>query len=953
MDKWKVLGIDKTKDIDKIKNAYRNLLVKVNPEDDAEGFMQLRNAYQEALSYAQSEETEEQEEEDELKKYLSELYSDFGRRINPDEWQKVLNRDEFISLDTSDYAKNVLLEFIMEKNYLPHDVFKLIAENLDIRENRDEFVEKYPERLIDFIIANSTYKDTINYALFDNPSDDVEEFISTYYELDNALRGADLDEEQRLIEKIEGFNIYHPYIEVCKLWHYLHEISPKVESKEERIEKHSDEMEKIQRQAEELLKKYPEDSYILISCGDFAMLRNAYSEAGKHYSKAEELEPEDYSVKDRMGNYYYAVGEYEKSRDIFLDLLDINGSDEWAMTKMMRANDGLKEELINKISENPDDDNIKIKLAWCYYRNNLLDEAVNVLNDFTPSDENRGKYYGLLGRNLLYNDEPEKALECFFIWKDELENTPEKREGKKWRYGYVNSNSACYFIAECYIKLKKYDEARPYLEKALSEENALMENAKELLCALEYDCGKYQRSIAACKDILKKKDNFYAYLYMAKSFYMLDEYEQSINACEHALSVYAYAVEPYDLMLSMFWDWDSAEDMERVIGRFDALQGKSDKIELQRARMLGLKEDYKASNEVLLGILERVNQGESDLRDIFDVYGLLATNLSWLGDYQKSLVFYQETLKCDPGNKNVMCRIAGTYHILGEFEKSISIYEKVLKESDRPNYRKRAYTGKAAALCCMKKYKEASDVYTECEEEFGLNDNYVIDHAEVFIRMNNFSSCVEFMENCISELKGESLVQYLIGNLCCYYGNEGRIDDAYKTFLRALKNNPDDYLIYRSMGLIYLDHEMYEEAKEMFLKAIELDTEMDAYILGPYLMAVSKTDDITKPEYKKYIDMAIEQVKDADDDYTYIRKAEVYLGLGEYDTALQAISDALAKPRGKLALFKENHHAWYVRGLIYEDMGENEKALESYKRALEIYGHDSLYEEKVRIFLEK
>lgn len=141
---------------------------------------------------------------------------------------------------------------------------------------------------------------------------------------------------------------------------------------------------------------------------------------------------------------------------------------------------------------------------------------------------------------------------------------------------------------------------------------------------------------------------------------------------------------------------------------------------------------------------------------------------------------------------------------------------------------------------------------------------------------------------------------------------------------------------------------MYEQAKEMFAKALELDTENDSYICGPYLMAINKTDDMTKPEYQKYIDLALEQVADADDTYTYIRKAEVYLGLKKYDEALMAIDAALSQKRDRMSVFTESHSAWYVKGDIYADMGENEKAVECYKRALSVYGHDALYEEKIK-----
>ena len=49
---WKILEIEKTKDEEVIRNAYREKLRFVNPEDDQQGFMELRQAYEEALAYA-------------------------------------------------------------------------------------------------------------------------------------------------------------------------------------------------------------------------------------------------------------------------------------------------------------------------------------------------------------------------------------------------------------------------------------------------------------------------------------------------------------------------------------------------------------------------------------------------------------------------------------------------------------------------------------------------------------------------------------------------------------------------------------------------------------------------------------------------------------------------------------------------------------------------------------
>ena len=49
---WTILGIEQTKDLEAIKAAYRERLKMTNPEDNPEGFKELRSAYEEALAYA-------------------------------------------------------------------------------------------------------------------------------------------------------------------------------------------------------------------------------------------------------------------------------------------------------------------------------------------------------------------------------------------------------------------------------------------------------------------------------------------------------------------------------------------------------------------------------------------------------------------------------------------------------------------------------------------------------------------------------------------------------------------------------------------------------------------------------------------------------------------------------------------------------------------------------------
>ena len=56
---WEILGIEPTKDEEVIKEAYHARLHFANPEDDQEGFKELRRAYEDALAFARRDEDAE------------------------------------------------------------------------------------------------------------------------------------------------------------------------------------------------------------------------------------------------------------------------------------------------------------------------------------------------------------------------------------------------------------------------------------------------------------------------------------------------------------------------------------------------------------------------------------------------------------------------------------------------------------------------------------------------------------------------------------------------------------------------------------------------------------------------------------------------------------------------------------------------------------------------------
>ena len=114
MSCWEILGIDETWQEDIIRKAYLKKLPQFHPEENPEGFRILREAMEEAIKEAANKKIQKEAEEEGIKKApimdsreiqsflkeAEELYRDFGRRIEPGEWKKLLSSNVLQNLET-------------------------------------------------------------------------------------------------------------------------------------------------------------------------------------------------------------------------------------------------------------------------------------------------------------------------------------------------------------------------------------------------------------------------------------------------------------------------------------------------------------------------------------------------------------------------------------------------------------------------------------------------------------------------------------------------------------------------------------------------------------------------------------------------------------------------------------------------------------------------------------
>ncbi|SDC33092.1 Tetratricopeptide repeat-containing protein [Terribacillus halophilus] len=159
MSIWDVLELEPTDDKKIIKKAYASKLRICRPDDDPEGYQELREAYEKALRYDPNDIDHEPQEPDDMQApQLDEvnrtmnafyhLYNDFSDPNRLDRLRQWLQQDIVWNIEKSEELQRRLIDFLSQHPYLPKEAYKMLDQAFHWQERESELHAYHDDNVI-------------------------------------------------------------------------------------------------------------------------------------------------------------------------------------------------------------------------------------------------------------------------------------------------------------------------------------------------------------------------------------------------------------------------------------------------------------------------------------------------------------------------------------------------------------------------------------------------------------------------------------------------------------------------------------------------------------------------------------------------------------------------------------------------------------------------------------
>ena len=781
---WYILGIEPTKDKKAITAAYRQKLRQTNPEDKPEEFKALRTAYEEAMALADKDDAEVVRDESPVgiwTEAIAKLYEDYASRINPDCWKQMMASDVCVGLDTRPAAEEALLKFLIERYFLPKNVWQVLDVTFEFSQRAEELYEAWPRDFIDHaVLAGIRLEPALEYTMFTPGINgtDCDAFRRLYFQANQTP----LEEIGTILEQMDALSEHHPYGEALRCRYFM-ENGREQEGKEG-----------FARLAE----AYPDDALITLAWAEICLEAGNAEDALKLSSHIVELEPKHIGAKVIYAKCLAEKKGYHEAKDLAYEIMHASHDNPVVIEQMgelmKKWNEQLIQEREARYAENPEDWDNAIELAWCYAQNERVEEAFALAQKINPNCEDTFAYHNLMAKFYHNTQKYEEALEHLLIVEDVLHGMTDDGTAET-RKRMARLPEMIQFHGNCLMQLGKTEEARAKFEEALA---LAPENTEvlSLMARILYALGDYAYAVEILQRLRQLSPGaWFAELLLSMCFYHLRRDREAFDAVNRAMTMQGNDLSLYILKMQILIRNNIFEDVHEILN-FLKESGAPEDISLDfiRAELTEMeKKDAKGALKQYQALRKRVEAGE-DLMWSPELYYHLAVmtgnqlDLNRDGNRLVVLELVDKGLSHSEQDTDLLAYKAWILKKGGKLDDAIEMYRKVAEKN--PN--------STVAL------RGIADLYYE---NLNRNAAEALAYYEKLLETQKTAELYFFAASCKRHL--------------------GDLEGARIYYLKELEMDPDDIDGYRGLAFIADAQGNYEKSLELLDRALAIMAEYD------------------------------------------------------------------------------------------------------------------------------
>jgi len=293
------------------------------------------------------------------------------------------------------------------------------------------------------------------------------------------------------------------------------------------------------------------------------------------------------------------------------------------------------------------------------------------------------------------------------------------------------------------------------------------------------------------------------------------------------------------------------------------------------------------------------------------------------GRAEEALRAFEEAVESAPCDSSALLLLASQYSGLGRQADAEAAFQRLVQLDPRPSVGWQ-YLGTTAFM--REDYEAAANAYRAAVAADPRSADVHYGLGTSLLSLGDYAGAEEAYRQAKALAPGDVSV---LAAWADSLAKLGRTDEAIAAYGQAVRLAPDDFLNWLSLGSLYEQAERWEDAVTAYDRAAELSP-----------------DDALVHAARGYVLRQLDRVGEATDAYELAVKYEpgnafYWESLALNYGALNRLDDALRAAEETLRWNPESLMVYLLRGGIYEEREETEKARTDYQRALELAGNDA------------